>query len=104
MTFADDFAAENRGLEEDYPTAFGITFTPTVTGIALAVLGVVGVGYIFINMVRPAQERYQQASTKKQELQGQLEKIKSGDLQLKLAQNPELFLCLLVKRIWLLYY
>lgn len=86
MTLADDFAAENRGLEEDYPTAFGITFTPTVTGIALAVLGVVGVGYIFINMVRPAQEQYQQASTKKQELQGQLEKIRSGDLQLKLAQ------------------
>lgn len=87
MTFADDFATGEQGGSEDYPSAFGITFTPVVTGIAIAVVGIVGAGYIFINMARPAQQKYQEATTKKEELQGQLNKIKTGDLQLKLAQT-----------------
>jgi type IV pilus assembly protein PilO len=87
MTFADDFATGEQGAAEDYPSAFGITFTPQVTGIAISVIGIVGAGYMFINMVRPAQQKYQEASTKKEELQGQLNKINTGDLQLKLAQT-----------------
>ena len=86
MTFADDFASEEQGFAEDYPSAFGITFTPMVMGITIAVAGIALAVYGFINYVKPAQEKYQQASTKKQELQGQLNQIKSGDLQLKLAQ------------------
>ena len=86
MTFADDFASDDLSLSEDYPSAFGITFTPTIMGVAIAVAGIALAGYGYINYVKPAQEKYQQASTKKQELQGQLDKIKTGDLQLKLAQ------------------
>ena len=86
MTFADDFATEEQSLEGDYPSAFGITFTPMIMGVAIAVAGVALAGYAFINYVKPAQEKLTQASVKKQELQGQLDKIKTGDLQLKLAQ------------------
>ncbi|MCC0177374.1 type II and III secretion system protein [Waterburya agarophytonicola K14] len=86
MTFADDFATEEQSLEGDYPSAFGITFTPTILGLAIAVAGIALAGYGFINYVKPAQEKYSQASIKKEELQGQLNKIKTGDLQLKLAQ------------------
>ena len=86
MTFADDFASEEQSLEGDYPSAFGITFTPVVIGIAVAVAGIALAGYGFINSVKPAQEKLEQATAKKQELQGQLNKIKTGDLQLKLAQ------------------
>lgn len=86
MTFADDFASEDQSLAGDYPSAFGITFTPTIMGIAIAVAGVALAGYGFINYVKPAQEKYQQVSTKKQELQIQLDKAKTGDLQLKLTQ------------------
>lgn len=86
MTFADDFAAEDQELAGDYPTAFGITFTPTIMGIAIAVAGIALAAYGYLNYVKPAQEKYTQASTKKQELQTQLAKIKTGDLQLKLAQ------------------
>ena len=85
MTFTDDLELDKE-LESDYPSAFGITFTPLVSGIGLAVVGIVGAGYIFMNMVAPAREQYKQASAKKQELQGQLDKIKTGDLQLKLEQ------------------
>lgn len=85
MTFADDFAEEQE-LGGDYPSAFGITFTPTIMGVAIAVAGIALAGYGFINFVKPAQEKYNQASVKQQELQGQLNQIKTGDLQLKLAQ------------------
>ena len=85
MTFADDFASEDQ-LAEDYPSAFGITFTPMVMGVAIAVAGIALAAYGYMNSVKPAQEKYEQASAKKQELQTQLEKTKRGDLQLKLAQ------------------
>ena len=53
MTFADDFASEEL-LEEDYPSAFGITFTPKITGIAIAVAGITLAIYGFMKYVRPA--------------------------------------------------
>ena len=86
MTFADDFATEEQSLGEDYPSAFGITFTPMIMGVAIAVAGLALAGYGYINYVKPAQEKLEQASVKKQEIQGQLDKIRTGDLQLKLAQ------------------
>ena len=86
MTFAENFL-EEKGLEEDYPSAFGITFTPTVMGIALAVVGIVGAAYMFIKMVKPVQAKYQQLETQKEQVQTQLKKIKSGDLQQLLAQR-----------------
>ena len=86
MTFADDFL-EDKEMEEDYPSAFGITFTPTVIGIALAVVGIAGAVYMYLNMVRPVQKKYQELETKKEQVQAQLNKIKSGDLQQLLAQR-----------------
>ncbi|MGF1541635.1 MAG: type II and III secretion system protein [Pleurocapsa sp.] len=86
MTFADDFTKNQLAGERDYPSAFGITFTPLIIGVSLAVIGIVGAGYIFLNMVKPVQEKYQEVKTKQQEIQGQLDKIKSGDFELKLAR------------------
>ena len=85
MTFADDFASDEL-LEEDYPTAFGITFTPPIIGIAIAVAGITLSIYGFMKYVKPAQASYQQAVSQKETVQAQLNSIKSGDLQLKLAQ------------------
>jgi hypothetical protein len=84
MTLADDFLNEEK-VDEEYPTAFGITFTPVVSGLALAVLGVVGAAYIFMNMVKPVQESYQQVKSQQQEKQTQLDQIKNGDLQQQFA-------------------
>lgn len=86
MTFADDFAAEGKALEEDYPTAFGITFTPVIMGVTIAVAGITLAIYGFFKYVQPAQKSYQEALTQKETLQAQLNSIKTGDLQLKLAQ------------------
>ena len=85
MTFADDFAAD-ESLSEDYPSAFGITFTPVVMGVAIAVIGITLAVYSYVKSVKPAQAEYEQAAAQKIELQAQLSQIKTGDLQLKLAE------------------
>lgn len=86
MTFADDFASDEQLLEGDYPSAFGITFTPPIIGVVLAVAGITLSIYGFVKYVKPAQQTYQETVTQKETLQAQLNSIKSGDLQLKLAQ------------------
>ncbi|MGV2827045.1 type II and III secretion system protein [Myxosarcina sp. GI1(2024)] len=90
MTFTGDFLDEEK-LEQYYPSAFGITFTPQITGIALAVLGIVGAGYIYFNMVAPVRQQYQQVQDKQQQTEGQLQGLKTGDLQRQFAElNQEL--------------
>ncbi|BAZ43666.1 hypothetical protein NIES4102_06670 [Chondrocystis sp. NIES-4102] len=86
MTFADDFATEDKSLAEDYPSAFGITFTPQVSGIAIAVAGIALAVYGFINFVNPAQKKYEETAAKKTELQAQVAKLKTGDVELQIAQ------------------
>ncbi|MEL6931190.1 MAG: type II and III secretion system protein [Cyanobacteria bacterium J06600_6] len=86
MTFADDFSSDGQLLEDDYPSAFGITFTPAIMGVAIAVAGITLSIYGFVKYVQPAQQTYEQTVTKKETLQSQLNSIKTGDLQLKLAQ------------------
>ena len=86
MTFAEDFANDEQLLESDYPSAFGITFTPMILGVVIAVAGITLSVYGFIKYVQPAQDEYQKSLTQRQELKAQLNSIKTGDLQLKLAQ------------------
>jgi len=60
MTYADqDFIPEGQEENPNYPTAFGITFTPQVGGILFGVLGLLGSLYLFLNVVQPAWENYQ---------------------------------------------
>ena len=90
MTLAEDFLSDDeQSLGEDYPEVFGITFTPMISGIALAVVGIAGAIYIFMNMVAPAKESYQQVKTQVEEKQGQLDKIKSGDLDQQITNLNE---------------
>lgn len=86
MTFADDFLDEEKGLQGDYPSAFGITFTPIVTGIALTVMGVVGAVYIYMNTATAAREAYQGVKTQLDEKQGQLNQMNETDFDEKMAQ------------------
>ena len=51
----------------NHPTAFGITFTPAISGILLGVLGLVGAGAIVANLVMPALETNQTLDAKVKE-------------------------------------
>ncbi|MFY7931394.1 MAG: pilus assembly protein [Microcystis aeruginosa] len=78
MTFTEEF--EDRELEEfdQYPTAFGITFTPRNSGIAAAVLGLLGSFYLLFNWVMPAYNTLQQLQNDAANKQQQVDQQKSG--------------------------
>lgn len=84
MTFADDFL-EEQGLESDYPTAFGVTFTPIVIGITLTVAGLVGAGYIYSKFAGAAREQYQGVQAQLDQKQAQLDQMSQSDFPSRMA-------------------
>lgn len=76
--FTEEF--EDRELEEfeEYPIAFGITFTPRNSGIAAAVLGLLGSFYLLFNWVMPAYDTLQQLQNDAAGKQQQIDQQKSG--------------------------
>jgi len=86
MTFANDFIDGDQSLEDDYPTAFGITFSPMVSFILLSVVGVVGAGYIYLNMISTAQKETNTLKTQLKEKQALLKQAKQPDYPEKLAK------------------
>jgi len=86
MTYADEeFLPVVEGEEEaaNYPTAFGITFTPRVSGITIAILGILGAAYMLVNFAWPAWQQVQELQTtvneKETRLDGQEEIEKQLD-------------------------
>ncbi|MBD2355526.1 pilus assembly protein PilO [Tolypothrix sp. FACHB-123] len=82
MTVSEDFNfAENSGEFAESPSSpklFGISFTPQIIGIAVAVLGLGGALYVALNMLMPAWDSYQQQQGKISELQGQVDQKKAS--------------------------
>lgn len=83
MTFSDEYVTrggdtKTKAEEENYPTAFGITFTPQVSGVALALLGVLGAVYVLATFVMPAYQNYQQLKADEQAKTDQVNQQKSG--------------------------
>ena len=90
MTFADDFTPsdDQEILEDapDYPEAFGVTFTPLVSGITLGILGCLGAGYILTSLVLPVQENYQTLKASAQEKAAQIQDQEGKRLDAKLVK------------------
>lgn len=79
MTYNPEFTDDFQEEEASYPTAFGITFTPQISGILLAVLGIAGAVYLGVTFVKPLWETYNASKTELEEKKQQLqdtEKIK----------------------------
>ncbi len=68
--FIPDSEFENT---PNHPTAFGITFTPAISGVLLGVLGLAGAGAIASYLVMPALEANQALDTKVKEKTEQLQ-------------------------------
>ena len=76
MTFSDELTPEEQLEEEEgaeYPEAFGITFTPQVSGIAIALVGIGVAGYIWLNFLQSARQEYGQLVDQRDQLETQLE-------------------------------
>jgi Tfp pilus assembly protein PilO len=89
MTYVEEFRPEQEEEfeeESNYPTAFGITFTPPITGIALAIVGLVGAIYLGLNFVSPAWTEYNTQIANKAEKEAQLKQLSQVDLNQKLQQ------------------
>jgi type IV pilus assembly protein PilO len=81
MTISDRYAPGSGDMGSPaYPTAFGITFTPTVSGILIALAGVGLAGWMAFNLVGPklseTQELRDKISQQEQKLQRQQETVR----------------------------
>jgi type IV pilus assembly protein PilO len=80
MTVSDRFPSNSSLGASTYPTAFGITFTPTVSGILIALAGVGLAGWMAFNLIGPKlsemQERQGNIAQKEQKLQQQQETVR----------------------------
>ena len=86
MTFTEEFSTQAEEFDSgaSYPTAFGITFTPQITGIALGVLGLVGAFYVLSTFFLPAWDEFQKLKADETTKQEQVNQQKSGQLDRKL--------------------
>jgi type IV pilus assembly protein PilO len=87
MTLSDDLNFAEQGGEFNSetpasPVVFGIAFTPKIIGILVGVVGLAAAGYIFLNLLMPALESYQQQQAKSSELQGQIDQKKANIKQI----------------------
>ncbi|WP_373480895.1 type II and III secretion system protein [Geminocystis sp.] len=89
FTTSDEFDPQDGdfGDDGDSPKAFGITFTPKVTGIAIGVGGFLIAGYLFYSQVLPVWTELSDLNKQKQEKQAQLEQINSGELDQIIASK-----------------
>lgn len=92
MTLSDDLNFAEHGGEFDQatpasPVLFGIAFTPKIIGILVGVIGLAGAGYMFINLLMPAWESYQQQQAKSSELQGQIDQKKANIKQINQVKD-----------------
>lgn len=89
MTISEDFITDDGGDFEaagpTYPTAFGVTFTPVVSGVLIAVLGLAATLYLILNVVMPAFQKYQELQTSRTQKQGLV-----SQKQAVLQQNEQL--------------
>ncbi|BAQ59663.1 type IV pilus biogenesis protein PilO [Geminocystis sp. NIES-3708] len=86
---SDEFDPQDEDFGEggDFPVAFGITFTPQVTGIAIGVGGFLIAGYLFWSQVLPVWNELSELNKQKQEKQSQLEQLNSSKLDLVIAKK-----------------
>ncbi len=81
MTYIQKFAPQDEpDFEPDYPTAFGITFTPIVSGVVFTLIGLGITGWLWTSQIQPLQ-------TENTEIK---EQQKSKEQQLKQAENKDI--------------
>ena len=77
MTVSGDFipmeGGNQSGPAPSYPTAFGITFTPAVSGVIFGLVGLLGAGYLATQLVLPTWQSYQDLQAANAEKQTKLD-------------------------------
>lgn len=90
MTYSEDFISYEDGkvnAAPTYPTVFGITLTPAVSGVLIAVLGLAGALYILMNMLMPALQKNQELTQSQNEKQALLAQKQASLQQIEKIQT-----------------
>lgn len=89
FTTSDEFDPQDEGFGEfgDYPQAFGITFTPKVSGIALGVGGFLIAAYLFWSQGMTILSELSELNKQKQEKEAQLSQLNSTQLEQVIVQK-----------------
>ncbi len=89
MTAGGDFIPQDSDFDPgpNYPVVFGITLTPVISGVLLAVTGLVGAGLLWNYVVSPTWEAYQELNAKVQEKSEQLKQQASIKQQIQDAKT-----------------
>jgi type IV pilus assembly protein PilO len=90
MTVGGEYIpARERGFDEGpkYPTVFGIPLTPTVSGVAIALVGLAGAVYLVINLVQPAWQENQALKQSVEEKRSQLVNREETQRQIQEART-----------------
>jgi type IV pilus assembly protein PilO len=89
MTAGGDFIPNDQAFDSapEYPVVFGLRFTPVVTGIMLALLGLAGAGALLVYLVMPEWEAYQQLKTQVEATEAQLQQQETIKQQINTAKQ-----------------
>lgn len=75
MTVSDDFIPGGDTAYDagpNYPVVFGITLTPVVSGVLLALVGLGAAAYLLVNLVQPEWQKYQELQVRVKEKNDQV--------------------------------
>lgn len=91
MTISEEFISVEEDFEAapSYPTVFGVTLTPTISGALLAVVGLGLGGYLFTSFVTPAMQKHDELTAKQNEKQNLVQQ-KSASMAQKQQVETEL--------------
>lgn len=91
FTKTGEFEPEDDGFESavEYPSAFGITFTPKVTGIGIGIGGILIAGYLFFSQVMPIFGELSELNQQKQDKQNQVNQLTANKLDLVIMRKQE---------------
>lgn len=93
MTYSSDLIESDLATNTsfvaapEYPSIFGITFSPIVSGLCLAAVGGAIAGYIFISTLQPQLAKNQELETKLSETQKQIDLRKDNVLKIAAAEK-----------------
>jgi type IV pilus assembly protein PilO len=93
MTYSSDLIESDLATNTSflaaptYPSVFGITFSPIVTGACVAVLGAGISGYIFLSILQPQLTKNQELEAKLAQTQDQIQQRKDNAKKIAVAEQ-----------------
>ncbi len=93
MTYSNDLIDNDLANDTSfiaaptYPSIFGITFSPNVIGICLAVVGGIISTYFYVSFLQPQMTKNQELATKLSETQSQIDQRKDNAKKIAAAEQ-----------------